>query len=226
MGMNLNEAGPDFKRPPSLEAGTYPCRTVGIVDLGLQPQSYKGEEKAPGRMVSVTYEFADEFMLDEDGQPDPSKPRWLSESFVLYHIESEKAKSTSRYKALDPTNQFHGDFLMLYDLPCNVTIVLNPNKKNPDRPYENIASVSTMRPKDAAKAPVLVNGTFLFDLQEPSLDSFELVPQWMQKIVMKNLEFNGSLFKAMLEEGGKDVPKVEDETDGVEKATEDDEVPF
>ncbi len=206
MAMNLSDAGQDFKRPPSLEAGTYPGRTVGIVDLGLQPQSYKGEEKAPGRMVSVTYEFVDEFMLDEEGQEDKAKPRWLSERFVLFNIEADKAKSTARYKALDPTNLYHGDFLALTDIPCSITVVQNPNKKNPDRPYENIGAVSTMRAKDAEACPLLVNETFVFDLEAPELEAYDKVPAWMKKMVESNLEFNGSLLQTMLAMGDNPPP--------------------
>ena len=204
MSMNLNDAGQDFKRPPTLEPGAYPARTVGIIDLGLQPQSYKGEEKAPGRMVNVTYELVDEFMVDEDGQPDKAKPRWLSEQFVLHNIESEKAKSTARYKALDPTNVYHGDFLALVDIPVNVTIVLNPNPKNKDRPYENISGITTMRTKDAEACPALVNKPTTFDLDEPSLEVYEKIPAWLKKKIESNLEFNGSLFQTLL--GAEDKP--------------------
>jgi hypothetical protein len=225
MGMNLNDQGQDFKRPPPLEAGTYPGRTVGIVDLGLQPQSYKGEDKAPGRMVSVTYEFSDEFMLDEDGQEDHTKPRWLSEQFVLYNLETEKAKSTARYKTLDPTNLYHGDFLALVDIPVNITVTQNPNKKNPDRPYENVAGISPMRAKDAEKCPALVNKPFVFDLEEPDLDEYAKVPAWMKKQVEKNLEFKGSLLATMLDMG-ENAPPSAGVTTAEDSDIDDDEVPY
>jgi len=225
MGMNLNDQGATFERPPSLEPGTYPARTVGIVDLGLQPQSYNGEDKPPQRMVSVTYEFTDEFLLDEDGQEDKKKPRWLSEQFALFHIESEKAKSTQRYKALDPANDHHGDFLSLVDIPINVTVVQNPNKKNPDRPWENVAAISTMRTKDALNTPELVNKPFVFDLEEPNLDAYAQVPKWLKKTIEGNLEYNGSLFATLLGAGDNPPPT---EAQGEDLANQElsDEVPF
>ncbi len=230
MGLNLNDQGGDFKRPAPLDAGTYPCRTVGIVDLGLQPQSYKGEEKAPGREVSVTYEFVDEFLKDENGDDDLTKPRWLSESFVVYNLESDKAKSTLRYKAIDPTNQFHGDLLACVDQPCNVTVVLNPNKKNPDRPYENVAAVSTMRLKDVEAMPPLVNPSFVFDLEDPDLEVYERIPAWIRKKVESNLEFPGSRLATMLEDGPGAAPPKEDpgysDGDNLAKAILDDENPY
>lgn len=207
--MNLNEAGDNFKRPPTLEPGTYPGRTVGIVDLGLQPQSYKGEKKAPGRMVSVTYEFSDEFMLDDDGKEDKEKPRWLTEKFVLFNIETEKAKSTARYKALDPDNQYHGDFLALVDIPVSITVVNSPNNKNPDKPYENVAGIGPMRTKDADACPALVNPSFVFDLEEPDLEVYDRVPNWIKKQVESNLEFAGSEFAGIL--AGQTAPPADEE---------------
>ena len=52
-----------------LDAGTYPARLVMVIDCGLQPQRpYKGEDKEPAYEIGLTYEFADEFMKDDDGQ--------------------------------------------------------------------------------------------------------------------------------------------------------------
>jgi len=54
-----------------------------------------------------------------------------------------------------------------------------------------------------------VNATAVFDLEEPSLDSFMALPQWLQKKVQENLEFEGSLLKRLLDEGEKGVPAAE-----------------
>src|SRR3546814_10783986 len=67
-------------------------------------------------------------------------------------LEADLAKSTKRYKALDPDMDFDGDFAALVNTPCVVTIAHGNNKKDPTRPYENIANVSTMRAKEAGKA--------------------------------------------------------------------------
>ncbi|MCH8022373.1 MAG: hypothetical protein IH932_01320 [Thaumarchaeota archaeon] len=208
-------------RTPALDPGTYPTRLVLIVDLGLQKQRpWQGEEKPPARELSLTYEFVDEFMFDEDGQEDTSKPRWLSESFVLYNRDSEKAKSTLRYNTLDPNDVYKGDFLKCIGTPINVTVVQSPNKKNPERPWENVASISTMRTKDKEKCPDLVNKSAVFDLEEPNLEAFLMIPKWLQKRVLENLEFKGSLLERMLEEGAMDSPKE------VEVNAEEEETPY
>ncbi len=233
MAINASKAGGNSNRPPALESGSYPGRLVLVVDLGLQNQRpYQGEEKPPAREIMLTYEFADEFMLDEDGQEDKAKPRWLSESFPLYNLDSEKAKSTLRYKALDPKLEYGGDFLKVIGEPVNITVVQNPNKKNPERPWENVAGITTMREKDQKKAPGLVNSPVAFDLEEPSLDSFMMLPKWIQKRILENLEFRGSLLETMLEEGNRGVPQAAQAEAALENnldrhlAEKDDETPY
>ena len=97
-GLNAKRAGggsnKDFVEQELLEPGTYPVRVVQIIDLGVQPQRpFKGEQKPPVHQIQLTYEFVDEFLKDEDGNELEDKPRWLSESFPLYNLSSDRAKS-------------------------------------------------------------------------------------------------------------------------------------
>jgi len=195
-----------FVKQPSLEAGTYPGRLVQIIDLGLQPQRpFKGEEKKPAQEVMWTYELVDAFMLDEQGKEIEDKPRWISESLPFYSLDNDKAKSTQRIKALDPDNQFDGDVSQMIGTPVNVTIVLKPNAKDPERPYENIAGTSFMRPRDAAKCPELVNPPKVFDLSAPDMDVYAKLPKWIQEKIESNLNFKGSKLEKLL--GGKPEEK-------------------
>ena len=223
MSIDASKVGRNSNWSPALESGSYPGRLVLVVDLGLQNQrDYQGEKKPPAREILLTYEFADEFMKDEDGEDITDKPRWLSESFPLYNLDSERAKSTLRYKALDPTLRWGGDFVKTLGYAVNITVVQNPNKKNPERPWENVAGITAMRPKDVIKLPELVNEAVSFDLEEPSLDSFMALPKWIQKRILENLEFRGSLLERMLEEGNKGVP---DQIDS-QGPTVDEETPY
>ena len=63
---NLPTSG--IARDP-LDPGTYPARVVHIVDLGVQEQRPFGDKvKPPVNMITFTYEFADEFLKDENGK--------------------------------------------------------------------------------------------------------------------------------------------------------------
>src|SRR5690606_13027503 len=152
-------AGGNRIAQPDLEPGVYPARVVQVLDLGLQTQNpvfVNGTrvEKKPAYMLNLTYELVDAFMVAEDGNDVEDKPRWVSEMIPFYSLEVENATSTKRYKALDPTNEFDGDFSQLINTPCNVTITIN---KKGDKTYTNVANVAAMRPRDAAKCEELKN---------------------------------------------------------------------
>jgi len=202
-----------------LAAGNYPARLVQVLDLGLQEQRpYQGQEKPPAQEIMLTYEFVDEFMKDEDGNEIEDKPRWLSETIPLHHLQADRAKSTMRYKALDPTLAYGGDFTKVLDTPCNVTIVQNAGKgQHAGKVFTNIAGISSMRPRDAQKCPDLVNPPKVFDVDDPDMEVFESLPEWVQDKIKTNLEFEGSALQDKL--GGddpvkKEKPKKEAPTEG------------
>lgn len=209
MALNANKikSNKSFERPNPLEPGVYPARVVQVISLGLQAQQpYKGAEKPPAYMVYVTYELADEFMVDKDtGEELKDKPRWLSEDFPLYSLDSDLAKSTKRYLALDPEKEHGGDWSQLAGTPCMLTVVNNRSKKDPDRIYDNIASISTMRAKEASRMPELVNPPKVFDVDEPDMEVFGSLPQWIQDKITDNLEFEGSALAEAL--SGSEKPK-------------------
>ena len=218
MALNAKEAtgGGGFNQE-NLEPGTYPARIVAIVDLGLQPQSYQGEQKDPRQMMAVTYEFLDEFLKDEDGQEQTDKPRWLTERFPLFNIDADRAKSTIRIKAIDPNlGKSDGDWSKLLGEPVMVTVVLNPGKgKNADRIYENIAAVSAMRAKDAEKAGDMVNVPYIFDLDDPDLDIFLALPKFLREKIQSNLQWESSALAKLLNQKGE--PAKEDAPEGTTK---------
>jgi hypothetical protein len=192
-----------------IEVGAYPARIVQVLDLGLQAQRpYQGKEKPPVHEIMLTYELTDEFCVDEDGNEDPEKPRWISENFPLYSLEADLAKSTKRYFALDPDEVHGGDFTALIDTPCMVTVT---QRTSNDRVYNNVGSVSGMRPKDAARCPELVNPPKIFLLDEPDTTIFGSLPNWMQDKIKGNLEYSGSALEKALNGGGA-TPKADDET--------------
>ncbi len=212
MSLNANKVKPpasDKPRAPNMEPGTYPARLVQIISLGIQKERpYKGEEKPPRLHIYTTYEFLDEFMKDEDGKDIPEKPRWLSEEIPFMSLKADKAKSTLRYLALDPEQQYDGDWSQLAGTPAMVTVI-NEEDKRPDvdRTYDKIAAVSTMRPKEAAKAPALVNEPKVFDFDEPDLEVFNALPDWLQDKIKDAVNYDGSKLQKLLK--GKPAPKQE-----------------
>jgi hypothetical protein len=188
------------KRPDPLEEGSYPARLVQIILLGTQtPAPFKGEQKPPRLTIRATYELLDEFMKDEEGNDLPDRPRWISEEFPFMSLRADLAKSTKRYYALDPEDKSDGDWSKLLTAPCIVTITKSQGKDG--NIYNNVSAVSAMRPKEAAKAPELVNPTLIWDFYSPDIEVFKAFPEWLQTKIKEAVDFDGSDLQSALEGG-------------------------
>lgn len=215
------------KDQPALEAGTYPARLVQVIDMGIQEQrAYDGKEKPPAQEIRVTYEFLDEFMKDDDGNVLEDKPLWLSENFVLHRLDSELAKSTKRYFALDPdASKANGDWGKLVGQPVMVTIVQNPGKdKNAGRIFNKITNISAMRQKEADKAPALKKEGKIFNFDDAaSVDIMLTLPEWLQDTIKKALNWEGSKAAKALAERGDAAPVNEPQPENAPEEKEENE---
>lgn len=212
----------NFIPQANIEPGTYPARLVQVIDLGLQPQkAYQGKEKPPANEIMLTYELVDTFMKDADGNDLEDKPRWISETLPFYGLFADKAKSTQRYLAFDPKEDFEGDFAQLIGKPINVTVV---NNAVGEKVYDNIATVSAMRPKDADKCPELVNPSKLFDLDAPDMEVFNALPEWLREKIKSNLKFQGSPLQKLTGDAPAVVKK--EVVKAAEPVAEDDDLPY
>lgn len=193
-----------FAPQANIEPGVYPARLVQIIDFGLQAQKpYQGKDKPPAQEIGLTYELVDEFMKDEEGNDLEDKPRWISETLPFYGLYADKAKSTQRYLAFDPQQEWGGDFSKAIEMPVNVTVV---NNKAGDKVYDNVAGVAGMRPRDSEKCPALKNPSRVFDLDNPDIEIFNNFPQWIQDKIKGNLNFKSSKLEKLL--GGKAPEKA------------------
>lgn len=185
-------------RAPGLEEGSYPARLLQVVLLGEQPQrAFEGKAKPPVQQMMLVFELSDEFMPDENGEPDESKPRVFTIQVPFFSLDAERAKSTLIYKAFDPEQVYEGDWSKLVGEPCNIN--LNAREKD-GTIYNNITSVTRVRPKDVARMPELVNPPVLFDFYEPDMGEWTKVYGWVQDICKKALDFDGSALEAALED--------------------------
>ena len=201
MTLKTNNVPSGGSRQEPIEPGSYPARLVQVIDLGLQPQVYLGEVKDPKNEILTTYELSDEFMKDEEGNEIKDKPRWLSESFTLNSLNSDRAKSTARYYALDPEAKYEGDWSQLLETPATITVINKAGTgKNKGKVFNNIGAVSAMRPKDASRLPPLVNDAKFFTLDDPDVELFLTLPQFIQGKIKGGLEFEGSKLYELLQD--------------------------
>lgn len=219
---NIKSKPQQSKRAPQdeLEIGNYPCRVAQVLDMGVHPvdvwddkahKYVQDDTKAPQNFIRLTYEFTTEFMKDENGVEDETKPRWYSEEIKLLPLTSDLATSTKRYNALDPKGAFKGDFAQLVGAECTVTIGHKGNGK------AKIGSVSpAMRGMVYAE---LKNPSKVFTLDDPDLEIFQSQPDWIKERITSNLYFEGSKLQAILNGVLVDKPKKEEKV--VEKPAED-----
>lgn len=189
------------KKFETLPAGTYPGYLIQVVDIGMQPRSsFDNQEKGPAPHIMLTYELADEFMKDEDGQEIKEKPLWRTETQALFNLKVEQATSSKRYKVLDPSGVANGDFARLLGTPVNISIINNPGSgKNAGRVFEKIVGISAMRDKDAAKLPGMKNKPRVFDLDAPDMAIYNSFSDYVKGRILANLEFKGSKLEGLIE---------------------------
>ena len=220
MGLNLNtivgsgDGNEDgMPRQENIEPGSYPARIVEIIDMGVQVTTGK-YAKPPRQKLKITYELVDEFCKDAEGNEMEDKPRWIDEKFPLYSLSIDKATSTKRYNALDPSNKFKGDITQLLGEPCTVTVINKPGEgKNASKVYDNVASAVAVRKKEAANIPPLVNKTKLFLMDEPDLEVYESLTKWMREDIMAAVGFDDSPLAALLNGDSGEETLPEDEPD-------------
>jgi hypothetical protein len=195
---------------PIIEIGTYPARVVQLIDLGLQAQdAYMGQEKEPAHEVLLGYELVDSFMVDESGKEMEDKPRWVSERFPFRHISADLAKSTKRYKALDPDMVHDGEWTKLVGVPCMVTIAHKLGKgKHAGKTFLEVSNVAPMRAAQANKCPELKNPPLVFLQDDPDMKVWEKLPDWLKERLKNNLNYNGSKLQELLT-GAKEKPSNE-----------------
>jgi hypothetical protein len=211
---------------PVLPAATYPGYLIQVLDLGLHQNSFKGEDKGPTRQIMLTYELGDEYLLDDDGQPMPDKPRWLSEQTWLYPLKSERATSTARYKALDPNTVHGGDFVACLGTPINISIGARKGTgKWEGQVFNDVLGISVMRAKDAAKMSGPVNKPKYFDTDEPDVEVFLSLPAYVQGLIKSNLEYTGSRLESLLKDVKTPEPAKSAQPASLEEAL-DDEQPY
>lgn len=179
--LNANEVKAPKGKSPILEPGMYQARVFQVIDLGLQAQRpWKGKDKPPVNQLWVTYQIPDEFLLDEDGKEDKEKPRWVSERLNLYPLNQERAKSTLRMKAIDPTNELAGQWDKALGMPCLVQVI-----HSADGEYANVGSVSPVMKSQVTDD--LIGEPVLFDKSNPDKAVLDELPDFLKTIIAADL---------------------------------------
>ena len=173
-------------------AGSHMARLVGITDLDHQPGfTWQDEEIESQYKVTFTYELCNS--LTKDG-----RPHWVSEDFKV--SDHERSKMFARVNALDPTGSLSdkgNNLAGLINAPCMVTVSHNA------KGYAKIPGVAGALA--GYPVPELANEPYVFDFEDPAMEVFKRLPEFVQGKLKSSLNFEGSVLHGKLvDEGGTD----------------------
>ena len=183
--MQIKQENKSFGPKEIPPAGTYPGRLIWIVDMGTHETAYNGEKKNR-REVRLTWELTELPMSNPEKFFVVGKKynATLYKSNLLATIES----MTGQPLSFDASGVF--DMKSLLGMPCMITVV---HKVDDGTTYANVGSVGpipTLKGKkidvDAAHNHLI---SFGLDPEDWDQDTFDMLPEWMQKIIQTSPEY-------------------------------------
>ncbi|MFN7301479.1 MAG: phage replication initiation protein, NGO0469 family [Bacteroidota bacterium] len=197
MGLIVKEnENTDFKPCP---AGTHVAICTGLVDLGLQVNKFD-TSKAPREKVALFWTLPD--VLREDGNP------FVVREVYTATLNKNKQGTPSKLRScLDAWRgvPFTEEDLKGFDLtkilckPCMLSIVHEEKKEG--GVYANINSVLAMM--KGMPIPELPESSLIlhFDTENPSLEDFQKLPEWVQNMIRQSVEWEAIFSKMNTLEG-------------------------
>ncbi len=155
--------------------GTYPARISIIADLGTQMEvPYQKTEAVEQKRIAICFEFPTE-TIEIDGE---QQPRWLTKEYTKSF--GEKANLMKLVKALKPDAKTLNE---LSGIACAVSVgsTATGNAK--------VTTVSDVM-KGIEVAPLSKPGV-VFDFENPDLDHFNSIPEFLQNKVKAAVNYNG-----------------------------------
>ena len=180
--MQIKQENKSFGPKELAPAGTQCGRLIHILDLGTQETEFQGQKKNR-RQVRLTWELVDSRMQDDRtfiiGKTYNAS---LYKSSLLDLIESMTGKP------IEFEQDGSYNMKQLLNLPCMVTVV---HSTKADKTYANVGSVSPVPTIKGKKIDVeeATNHLLNFGLDEFDQDTYDMIPEWVQKIIEKSPEY-------------------------------------
>lgn len=182
-----------------VEAGTYPARCCGVVDLGLQRTEWQGQVKEQEKVL-LMFELPTERVTVEG----EDKPRWLSQRLtVSLHEKSVMRKTLDAWRGKPMTADELKGFNIgsLLNAPCMLNVV---NKEGSNgNVYANIGGIG--KPMKGIPIPELESEPILFDMDADDAEEvFKKLPEWVQNVIDESVTWKErkATFKAADDDEG------------------------
>ena len=182
-----------------VEAGTYPARCCGVVDLGIQRTEWQGQVKEQEKVL-LMFELPTERVTVEG----EDKPRWLSQRLtVSLHEKSVMRKTLDAWRGKPMTADELKGFNIgsLLNAPCMLNVV-NKEASN-GNVYANIGGIG--KPMKGIPIPELESEPILFDMDADDAEEvFKKLPEWVQNVIEESVTWKErkATFKAADDDEG------------------------
>lgn len=175
---------------PPLDGGTYMSVCVGVIDLGEQYRQFDKQKQGKyAEECMFIFEIPSErVQVDEE-----DKPRWLSskryavslhERSALYQmLTSWRGKALSDAE-LDPA----GDGFDLMQMAGQGAMLSVSVAEKDDGSRHNKIEAVTGFPK-GIPVPETESEILVFDADDPDMEVFGKLPEWIQEIIRKSTQF-------------------------------------
>jgi hypothetical protein len=179
-----NSGGSTYEPIP---AGTYLARCYSMVQIGTVEEEFQGIKKNVNK-VRITWELPTEMKVfnPEKGE----QPQAISKEFTLSMHEKSSLRgflTSWRGKGFTEDEAKAFDVTRLLGVPCMLSIVHEPGKKDPSRIYDKIASVSTVM--KGVVMPAQINQSFEFTLENFEQNKFDSLPDFLKDKIRQSKEY-------------------------------------
>lgn len=177
MSLTMKNEGGDFELLPE---GTHIAKCYIVADLGDQVTTYKGVESVKPQVL-ISWEIPNELM--SDGRPFVASK--IYSAFFSERANLRKHLESWRGRKFTEEELSGFDISKLLNVPCQVTIT---HSQSGDKTYTNVDSVTGL-PK-GVECPDLKNEPVMYDLDNPDEESFNKLPEWVQKKIAGRVQDN------------------------------------
>ena len=175
---------------PPMDGGTYMAVCIGVIDLGEQYKQFDKQKRGKyAEECLFLFEIPDE-RVHVDGE---DKPRWLSsrrytvslhERSGLYQMLTAWRGKALSDAELDPA----GDGFDLMQMAGQGAMLSVSVVEKDDGSRHNKIEAVTGFPK-GIPVPKIESEVLVFDADDPDMEVFGKLPEWIQDIIRKSTQF-------------------------------------
>lgn len=186
MALIATGSNKEFKPVPE---GSHMAVCFRVIDLGTQRWEYQGEPQI-GRKVLIAWELHGEAddgtaLTTDDGLPLSTSKKYTLSLGKKANLRADL--ESWRGKAFTEQEMSGFDVQQLLGAPCMITI---KHEKKAEKTYANVASVTRFPAALKNSRPTARNQLQAFNVSEPDMAVFEVLPDWIKEQISQCVEWN------------------------------------